>query len=123
VAEDLLADLQAKIAKEEALGVREVAPATLAEVWEAIEASRRARLTERGFQVQRDHVEAAIAFLGKRPVRDLRPEHFEDFLTSSASKGRKGTTLDRYMTSLSVVLNEAVERGFARDVLRLHRAA
>ncbi len=115
VAEDLLADMQAKMAKEEALGIREIAPASLEEVWNLIKHSRRARLTPRAFQVQRDHILAAAAFLGTRPLRDLRPQHVDDFLTSIASKGRKGTTLNRYHTSLSVVLREAVERGFAME--------
>ena len=68
VAEDLLADIRAKMAREEALGIREVTPATLGEVWAVIEKTRRARLTTRGFQVQRDHVKAAIEFFGTRAV-------------------------------------------------------
>jgi len=119
LAEDFLADVQAKLAKEEGLGVRPIARASLSEVWRLVEASRRARLTPRGFQVQRDHVAAAAAFYGTLPVRDLRPRHLEDLLTSLGSRGRKGTTLNRYLTSLSSLLAEAVERGFAKQNIAL----
>jgi len=115
LAENLLADIQAKIAKEETLGVRTVARASLKETWDAVKASRKARLTTRGFQVQRDHIQAAIDHFGTLPVRDLRARHVEEWLTALAGQGRKGTTLNRYLTSLSSVLTEAVERGLAKE--------
>ena len=118
LAEDLLADVQVKLAKEETLGIRTIARASLQEVWDAVRASRKSRLTPRGFEVQWDHIQAAIANFGALPVRDLRVRHIEEWLTALAGRGgkeRKGTTLNRYLTSLSSVLAEAVERGFAKE--------
>jgi len=59
VAEDLLADLRAKMAREEALGVKLVASASLAEVWKAVEAARRGHLSPRWFRYHARQIEVA----------------------------------------------------------------
>ena len=114
VAEDLLADIRSKMAREESLGVREIARASLAEVWETVEASRRGQLAPRWFRYHERQVLAAAEFFGKKPVKDLAPIDIEDFLTHLRNRGCKPATARRYLASLSPVLDEAVKRGFAR---------
>jgi len=115
VAEDLLADLRSKRAREEALGIRFVASASLAEVWKAVEAARRGHLAPRWFRFHRRQIEVAAAFFGERPVKDLAPHDIEDFMAHLKDRGCKPATARRYLASLSPVLEEAVKRGFARE--------
>jgi integrase len=114
LAEDLLADLQARVAREEALGFKYVAPATLAEVWRVVEPARRGQLHPRWFRYHKRQIEVAAEYFGDKPVKDLVPHDVEDFMAHLKDRGCRPATARRYLASLSPVLDEAVKRGLAR---------
>jgi integrase len=110
-----LAAVETALAREEHLGIRSVAKATFAEVWQKVKAARASRLCPRAFDGEADSIARACAFFGTRSVSELRPDDIEDFLTSLSAKGLKAGTVNRYHNSLSSVLTEATSRGFARE--------
>lgn len=121
-----LATLKNKIDRGEHLGLRDVEPATLAQVWAAVEPERRLKLRPQSFRAFAGRIGMAAKFYGSKPVHEVDAPAVRDYLASLRQPDRSenakegatvpvsGATRNRHRMTLSWVLAQAVERGNAK---------
>lgn len=130
MADDALATAQVALLQEKHLGVRAIAPVTFAEFKPTVRRLLEARLVPKSVACEMGRYGVLERHFDKRPLCDLGPSDFEDFLAALQTtprnghkKGNKAQTGNRYLALLSRVFKEAVDRGFAREspLLRVKR--
>jgi integrase len=114
-ASDTLKDIASKYAREEFLGIKSVAAATLAEAWAQVSPLFRARLTPAGLKNAEGMVNILREFFGETPLTEIGAAEIRGFL-AHVRNVRKATaaTANRYASFCARFFTEASSRGLAR---------
>ena len=121
MADARLAQIQAALAKKEKLGVIEVTHITFKEFWKILEPTLKARLSGKGFEIDRCRYKVVQEYFATQPLSEVEPHHISDFVTYlrtsriHKAKYASGPTANRYLALLSSTFKEAIGRGFARE--------
>lgn len=110
-----LAQIELAIAQEVNLGIRTVPAVTFAGFQPILNPLLRARHKASTLTSDEHRYRQIIAYFGEKPLRELDVAAVEDFRAHLVStRGCAVATVNRYLAFLSVVMREAVLRGFAR---------
>jgi hypothetical protein len=116
LAEKALAKIELAIDREEWLGVVEIPDVTLREFLPKLLPILEARHSASTYDSERRGLKVLADYFGKRAMKDVTTAEVTKFITMlRRDRGLAPSTVNQYLTHVSVAWKEAIEHGYAKE--------